>query len=107
MALDRTDTIDAIAIEVGSDLAALTILDSWSWQDECDHLLVLQSKLSAYFRFVETGQIWESYAEAAGRQIVIDVVGKFPIPQIGIDFLHRAADACSSLNVKICYRQHP
>jgi hypothetical protein len=107
MALDKFDTIDAVGIEKGSDFVALSILDSWDWQDERGHLLALQSKLNAYFQFIETGQIWKSYPQAIGRQIVIDVIGKFPLPQIAIDFLHRAADACAALNVKIRHRHHP
>ena len=107
MALDKFDTIDAVGIEKGSGFVALSVLDSWDWQDEHKHLLALQSKLNAYFQFIESGQIWKSYPDAAGRQIVIDVIGKFPIPQIGIDFLRRAAEACSALNVRIRYRYHP
>ena len=64
-------------------------------------------KSDAYFRFVESGQIWESYPEAAGRQVVIDVIGKFPLPQIGIDLLERASDACANLGVRIRYRHYP
>jgi hypothetical protein len=106
MALDNLDAIDAVGIERGSDFVALTILDSWDWHDERSHLLALQSKLNCYFRFIETGQIWRSYPEAVGRQIVIDVIGKFPLPQIAIDLLHRASDVCSELNVKIRHRHH-
>ena len=104
MAIDKTDKIDAVGIEKNSDFAVLTILDAWDWGDEGNHLSALQSKLNAYFGFIESGQIWESYPEAAGRQLVIDVVGKFPIPKIGIELLHRASDACSALDVKIRYR---
>ena len=107
MAIDEPDKIDAVGIEQGSDFAALTILDAWDWQDERKHLLVLQAKLNAYFRFVESGQIWRAYPEAVGRQLVIDVIGRFPLPQIGIDFLHRASEACSVLDIKIRYRHQP
>ena len=106
MALEQPDIVDAVGIEKGSDFVALTIADSWDWQDEQKHLLALQEKLNAYFRFVESGQIWESYPEAAGRQIVIDVIGRFPLPQIGIDFLKRASDACADLDVRIRYRHY-
>jgi hypothetical protein len=107
MALEKPDTVDAVGIERNSDFVALTIADAWDWQDEGKHLLALQAKLNAYFSFVESGQIWQSYPEASGRQIVIDVVGKFPLPQIGIDLLTRASDACADLGVRIRYRHYP
>jgi hypothetical protein len=107
MAIDNANEIDAVGIEKNSEFAMLTILDSWDWQDEGRHLLALQSKINAYFGFIESGQIWKSYPDAAGRQLVIDVVGKFPLPQIGIDLLHRAADTCAVLDVKMRYRHQP
>jgi hypothetical protein len=107
MAVDKVDEVDAVGIETGSDFAVLAILDSWDWKDERKHLLTLQAKLNVYFGFIESGQIWESYPEAAGRQLVIDVVGKYPLPKIGIELLHRASETCSVLDVKIRYRHQP
>jgi hypothetical protein len=104
MAIDKPGQVDAVGIEKNSDFAVLTILDAWDWQDEGKHLLALQSKLNAYFNFIESGQIWVSYPEAAGRQLVIDVVGRFPIPQVGIDLLHRASETCAILDLRIRYR---
>ena len=107
MALDKTDTVDAVGIEKNSEFAVLTIADAWDWRDERKHLLALQAKLNAYFNFVESGQIWESYPEAAGRQLVIDVIGRFPIPQVGIDLLTRASEVSANLEVRIRYRHYP
>lgn len=107
MAIDKFDQIDAVGIEKNSDFAVLTILDAWDWQDEHKHLSALQSKLNGYLKFVESGQIWVSYPDAAGRQLVIDVIGRFPIPQIGIELLRRASEVSSPLNVKIRYRHQP
>lgn len=107
MAIDNPDQVDAVGIETNSDFAVLTILDSWDWQDERKHLLALQAKLNAYFSFVESGQLWESYPDAAGRQVIIDVISKSPLPQVGIDLLHRASETCAVLDVKIRYRHLP
>jgi hypothetical protein len=107
MAIEKPDTVDAVGVENDSEFAVLTIADAWDWQDERKHLLALQAKLNSYFRFIESGQIWESYPEAAGRQLVIDVVGKFPLPQVGVDLLARASDVCADLSVKIRYRHYP
>jgi hypothetical protein len=107
MALENVGTVDTVGIERDSDFVILTIADAWDWHDERIHLLALQAKLNAYFGFIESGQIWESYPEAAGRQIEIDVVGKFPLPQAGIDLLKRGSDVCAKLGVRISYRHYP
>jgi hypothetical protein len=106
MALDNPDKIDAIGIENDSGLAVLTVTDAWDWQDEQKHLVALQAKLNAYVNFVESGQIWESYPDAVGRHVVIDVVGKFPIPQAGIDLLRSVSEVCADFEVKIRNRHY-
>ena len=44
MPLEKPDIVDAVGIEKGSEFVALTIADSWDWQDERRHLLALQEK---------------------------------------------------------------
>src|SRR5262249_12445616 len=107
MSLEQTEVIDAVGIEKATGFVVLTITDAWDWNDERSHLLALQAKMNAYFKFVESGQIWESYPKAVGRQVVIDVVVKFPLPQIAIDFLKRASDACADLGLKVRHRHYP
>lgn len=107
MALDQPDIVDAIGIERTSGLAVLTIADEWGWENEGQHLLALQAKLNAYFRFVESGQIAKAYPDAARRQAVIDVVGRYPLPQAGLELLKRASDACAELGIQIRNTYHP
>jgi hypothetical protein len=106
MALDKEDVVDAVGIERETGLVVLTIADSRDWDDEAKHLLALQAKLNAYFRFIETGQIWESYPNAAGKKLAIEVVSRFPIPQIGSDLLERASKACADLGVTVRSRHY-
>ncbi|PWU17391.1 MAG: hypothetical protein C5B50_11435 [Verrucomicrobia bacterium] len=79
MGLDNPKTVDAAGIEKETEFAVLTIADSWDWEDERQHLEALQTKLNAYFNFIESGQIRHSYPEAAGRKVVIEIVGKYPL----------------------------
>lgn len=107
MALEKIDTIDAVGIESTTGYVVLTIADQWDWKDERQHLVALQAKLNAYFKYIETGQVLESYPQAVGRQLVIDVVGKFPIPQVGLDLLQHASAISSELRVSIRNRFYP
>lgn len=107
MALDKPDVVDAVGIENNTGFVVLTIADPWDWNDERRHLLALQAKLNAYFSFIESGQIWLAYPDAVGRKVIIDVVGRFTIPQIGMDLLKRASGARSDLGVEIRSRHFP
>lgn len=106
MALERTDVVDAIGIEEATGAAVLTIADAWDWTNDREHLLALQAKLNRYFDFIESGEIWKTYPEAADRDLVIEVVGRFPISPAGRELLRRASEACADLGVQIRDRHH-
>ncbi len=104
MSLDNARTIDAIGIDNESGFAVLTIADSWGWADPQAHLLALQTKINSYFEFIECGQISESYPVADGRQLVIDVVSRFPPPPFALDLFQKSSEAASQLNVLVRQR---
>ena len=106
MALEEANKVDGIGIENDTGFVVLTIADAWDWQDEQKHLKALQSKLNAYVNFVESGQIWEAYPNSVGRQVVIDIVTRFPLPKAGADFLERVASICADFKVKVRTRHH-
>ena len=74
MSVEDAKVVDAIGVERESGDVVLTITDHLDWSDEQAHLLVLQEKLNTYIRFIESGEIDESYPDAVGRPRVIDVV---------------------------------
>lgn len=93
MAVDNPDVIDAIGIERDSGVAVLTIADQLDWDGGEQHLLVLQAKINRYLDFVETGEIYDSYPNAVGKPLRIDVVFKYPPSESGKRFLALAMDA--------------
>jgi hypothetical protein len=104
MSLDNSSVVDAVGIEKADGSVVLSIIDSWGWEDESYHLEALQEKLNAYFGFVESGQIYESYPDAVGKALRIDVIGRYPIPTVGIAFLEKASAVASKLQIAITNR---
>lgn len=92
MSLEQLNTVDAIGLENETGNVVLTIADSWDWTDKHCHLSALQEKMNAYFEFIESGQVWESYPDAKGRQLKINVVFRFAPPANATEFLAKAAD---------------
>lgn len=101
MPLDQENTVDAVGIETATDVVALTIADSWTWEDETAHLLALQKKLNAYFDFVSGGQLVESYPKAKGRKVRIDIIGRYPLPVSALDFLRKAQQVAASRGIDV------
>ncbi len=106
MSLDNTDVVDAVGTETKDDTIVLSIIDGWDWTDEQRHLQALQHKLNAYFIFVESGEIFLSYPEAIGHVVRVDIIGKFPIPDIGLAFLKKATIVAAELNMLVTHRLH-
>ncbi len=91
MSFDQIDTIDVATIDKASGDLWLTISDHLPWdENEGTHLILLQNKINAYLRFIESGEVIKKVPDAKGRRIVINLVGKFPLSQKADTFLGKA-----------------
>ncbi|MYN00829.1 hypothetical protein GTP41_01825 [Pseudoduganella sp. DS3] len=104
MGLDNCDIVDAVGTDISTGKIVLSVLDSWDWTDESEHLKTLQAKLNAYFSFVDSRQIYEAYPNAEGKGLVVDIVTKFPIPESGMKLLEKAAVVASSVGLELTHR---
>jgi uncharacterized protein DUF6572 len=94
MSIEQTDRVDFVTIERESGDVWLTISDHLEWdQYEGEHLVLLQDKLNAYLRFIESGEIFEEVPEAKGRNLVINLAGKFPMNELAKRFFEKARAA--------------
>jgi hypothetical protein len=90
MSIEQSNVVDLVTIERGTGNVLLTISDHLPWEtDEGNHLLLLQEKVNAYLRFIESGELVRKYPEAEGSP-VINVVGKFPLSAQAQLFLQQA-----------------
>lgn len=90
MAIDNVEIIDLIGIDKRTDKVILTISDHLDWEDETSHILLLQDKINSYLRFIESGEIYESYPDAKNRAIVIQIVKKYSLTPKGEEFIRSA-----------------
>lgn len=104
MSLENTGVIDAIGTDIRDGSVVMSIIDGYDWNDESAHLLALQDKLNSYFAFVESGQVFEEYPRAEGRNIRVDIVCKSPYPPSGLAFLDKAMTVAKELDIVITHR---
>jgi hypothetical protein len=108
MTVEDTDKIDFVTGERKSGDMILTISDHLDWnENEGEHLLVLQGKLNTYLEFIESGQIYVKFPQAAGRKIVIQVMGKFPLSEEASKFYRLAGKAIEGYGYSLRFRQPP
>lgn len=89
MSVDQLQVIDIISTDKDGDIV-LTISDHLDWGNTREHLLMLQEKINAYLRFLESGEVYEKYPDAKGRRLIIQVTFQYqPSPEAYL-FLSRA-----------------
>ena len=105
MSIDQTDVVDSISLDPRSDEIYLTISDHLPWaEDAKTHMFLLQEKVNEYLRFIESGEIYETYPAAKGRPLVIEVVGKYRMNREAEAFFERVVDFLHSAGYKIQFR---
>lgn len=102
MTIEQTQIVDMIFVNKNTGELLLVISDHLDWeQDVHPHLMLLQEKLNTYLSFVESGEILEAYPDSKGRNIVITVVGKYPLGEAAIDFFTQAASIIEEAGMKL------
>jgi uncharacterized protein DUF6572 len=102
MSFEEINSIDIISVDETGQVI-LTVSDHLEWCDNLKHQKILQAKLKAYLRFVESGEILESYPCAKDRRIAIRVVFKFAPNQEALEFLSRVRKVIERAGVPFCH----
>ncbi len=92
MSVEQRKVVDCVGIGRADGRAILTISDHLPWLPDNVHLLVLQNKINDYLAFIESGEIYESYPQARGREIEIQVMCKHPPSGDAARFLELAGE---------------
>ena len=92
MSIKQTNVVDFIGIDNTTGDVVLTISDHLMWpESDNEHFLLLQEKLNTYLSFIESGELLETYPNAEGRAVLIEVVCKYPLGEKAKLFFENAA----------------
>jgi hypothetical protein len=105
MSIEDTQVIDIISTDPNAEEVVLTATDHLEWGGK-EHLMTLQDKLNAYIAFIESGEIFESYPNAKGKKLKIDVVCKYQPDEEGRKFLAQCGEAVENAGFGFGYRVH-
>lgn len=80
MTIDQMDVVDFIVGSEPDPEIRLVIVDHLPWdEDEAEHLWLLQCKINKYLGFIESGEIYERWPAAIGKDIVIELTPKWAL----------------------------
>jgi hypothetical protein len=104
VSLDSAAVVDFMGLRRDGRAVVLTLVDDWDWSDELRHLRALQRKLDAYFAFIGSGELLLAYPDAIGKEVVIDLIARLPIPATGLALLEVATGVAAGLPAQLTYR---
>src|SRR3982751_2477206 len=73
MSVENPTIVDFVSLDKAGGVV-LTISDHLEWNDEQNHLALLQQKINTYCIYIESGQIYDEYPKARDRRPLINVV---------------------------------
>jgi hypothetical protein len=100
MTIEQTDKIDFVSVSDAGELT-LSISDHLDWEDSGRHLVLLQDKLNAYLRFIESGELGEKFPHAVGKPIIINLVAKFDLSKQGSSLIAQAREVLSAAGYEL------
>lgn len=106
MSIDQLDVIDVVSTGPDGNVY-LTISDHLPWDDENQHLLLLQEKINAYLGAIEEGEFYEAYPGAKGKNLIIRVVALYSPHKDGLIFLERVEEYLTSAGYGFEFKQKP
>jgi Family of unknown function (DUF6572) len=105
MAIDNAGVVDFISIDPTTDKVMLTIADHLEWDENTDeHTRLLREKLSTYVEFIESGELLEKYPKAKGREVIVNVVGKYPLNEEASAFYQQTSSAMERMGAKLRFQ---
>lgn len=103
MSVVDNKTVDGIALTSDKNGIILLITDHLDWNDEYQHLMILQEKINAYIFFLEEKQYEDIYK---GQNIVygiIEIHFLYELTSNGEKFLQSVQNQVAELGIKIQY----
>lgn len=107
MSVENADVIDGMGIDREKGCVSLTISDHLSWLDLNTHSLLIESKISRYLDFVNSGQIAEVNSNARDRPIEFVLVCKYEPTNEAAAFLAEVRVALQHRGVGFSYELLP
>ena len=86
MSILEIKKVDAMGISKDGKGLILMLADHLDWQNEQEHLILLQDKINAYLGFIESNQYLDNFPDIVFDYYVIDVRFKFKVTENCLKF---------------------
>ena len=101
MSVDQSNKIDGLGKEKNGLGLYLMIADHLDWNDEYEHLLLLQEKINTYIEYITTEQYLSVYPDGNFDKYFIEIHSKYEITDKCKEFLDMISKQLDQYNIYI------
>ncbi len=104
MAVDNPSIVDVVSVDHPQGFVILDIADHLEWSAEQEHLIILETKINAYLKFIQSGQLVEAYPKAKGKSPVIHVALYHEPTMAALAFFDDVGRIIESDGIRLSYK---
>ena len=101
MSILETDKIDAMGISKDGKGLRLMLSDHLDWENEAEHLNLLQDKINAYLSFIESNQYAQTYPDESFEYYIINVRFKYEASENCLKFVQVINKQLREYNIQV------
>jgi hypothetical protein len=87
MTIEQKDIIDVVSISKNREVVRMSIIDTLGWENEEEHLRLLQTKIYRYLDVIESGELYEVYPLAKNKKIEITIYALYELTNNATEFI--------------------
>lgn len=86
-----------------AEMVILSISDHLKWDQENQHLFLLQEKINNYLEYIESGQLFEDFPQAKGCKVKISLWCKCSPTYEAKQFFNKISGFLNSFDIQFHY----
>jgi len=101
MSVVESNKIDAMGKSKENNELLFLITDHLDWENEHEHLVILQNKINSYLKFIESKQYADTYPQDTFDGYVLEIHFQNGMSENCLKFLDVVANQVEELNIRI------
>ena len=90
MTIEQKNVLDIVSTSKDLQIVTFTISDHLDWENEKNHMLLIQDKINQYIASIESGELHEEYPNLKNaKSIEIEIIAKYELTETAAKFINQ------------------
>ena len=96
MGIKDINIVDSIGTSITKkNTVSLLISDNLDWENEHEHMVIMQNKINTYLNFIESSEIYSKFPKAKGKQFEILIYATHRLTPNAKEFIFKVKNVIS------------